>query len=364
MPYDPFYVSDPQDDEAAAKSRKLVSVRRPPVCDIPLAKLEWGNGEISNRKRGRQEHHSQHASAQRGDGSDTRQNHTQNSTDVSAGGQTGQIREVVRVVEKIVHVEPKTIMGVAPLVDDRVRYVVNFILEHVNAPNVEIEAKLGTLIEKSHEVRAIELVPVLCETPIRHESNKDTRFQSDVGGEVFTRLNDRLNKRVEATADLHTGRIHYLRTREMDVYWPGRVRETKVRRTAPDGSEQYETVRVQSKKRLGDLNVLCPNKIADIRYSASREEDCSIPSNSAPQMRRIKDRISYKYEYLSIDITCVEMQEKASTEPSTTFEVEVEIDSATDLYGEVLKYRHQDETSKLFDIAGSLVNTVRLLLEE
>lgn len=360
MSYDPFYVANPQDGDTEAKKRKLISVRRPPLFDVPLSKLEWNNGDLGHRKRGKPEPQL-NASASRGDASETRQNHMQQSTDMSAGGST---REVIRVVEKIVHVEPTTIMGVPPLVDDRVRYVVNFILEHVNSPNVEVEAKLGTLIEKSQDVRAIELVPVLCETPIRSESNKDTRFQSDVGGEVFTRLNTRLNQRVESTAKQEQGRIQYLRTREMDVFWPGRVRETRVRRNAPDGTEQYETIRVQSKKRLGDLNVLCPNKIADIRYSASAEQDCNIPPNSTPQMHRIKDRISYKYEYLSIDITCVEMQDNASREPLITFEVEVEIDPTTDLFGEVLKYRHGDETSKLFDIAGSLVNTVRLLLEE
>lgn len=360
MPYDPFYVANPQDGDVEVKKRKLISVRRPPLFDVPLTKLEWNNGDLGHRKRAKPESHL-NASASRGEASESWQNHMTQSTGKSAGGTT---RDVVRVVEKIVHVEPTTIMGVPPLVDDRVRYVVNFILEHVNSPNVEVEAKLGTLIEKSHGVRAIELVPVLCETPIRSESNKDTRFQSDVGGEVFTRLNSRLNQRVESTSEQEQGRIHYLRTREMDVFWPGRVRETKVRRNAPDGSEQYETIRVQSKKRLGDLNVLCPNKIADIRYSASMEQDCNIPPNSTPQMQRIKDRISYKYEYLSIDITCVEMQNNSSLEPSTTFEVEVEIDPTTDLFGEVLKYRHGDETSKLFDIAGSLVNTVRLLLEE
>lgn len=362
MPYDPFHVPEPQEDEEAAQAFKLISVRKPTICNVPLAKLEWSSGEGSHRKRSRQEHQSQQKPNQAVDGPENRNTQTQNSTDISSVGQSRETS--VRIVEKFIPIEPKTIMGVAPLVDDRVRYVVNFILEHVDSPDVEIEAKLGALIEKSNEVRAIELVPVLCETPIRYESNKDTRFQSDVGGEVFARLNARLNQRVEATAELKTGRVHHLRTREMDVYWPGRIRETKVRKTAPDGTEYYKTIRVQSKKRLGDLNVLCPNKIADIRYSASREEDCSIPPDAAPQMQRIKDRISYKYEYLSIDITCVEMQEQIRNEPSVTFEVEVEIDQATDLFGEVLKYRHQDETSKLFDIAGSLVNTVRLLLEE
>lgn len=350
MPYDPFYVAASPADDAVVKTAKLVSVRRPPICSVPLSKLEWGTPDVSHRKRRIDNQ------PQQGANEAHRANH--------GVPQENDVRQVVRVVEKVVPIEPITIMGIPPLVDDRVRYVVNFILEHVNSPNVEIEAKFGTLMGKSEQLRVINCVPVLCETPLCSESNKDTYFKSDVSADIFSMLNARLNARVEATADQAKSRVQYLRTREMDVYWPGRVRETKVRKQALDGSEHYETVRIQSKKRLGDLNILCPNRYADIRYSASREEDCSIPPDSKPQMRRIKDRISYKFECLSIDITCVEMQGSANADNANTFEVEVEIDPSADLYGEVLKYRRQDEASKLFDIAGSLVNTVRLLLEE
>lgn len=348
MPYDPFHVAASNEDEATTKQAKLVAVRRPPICSIPLTKLEWGAVDGSHRKRHRNEQHQSTNDARR----------------PQQGGITeNQTREVIRIVEKVVVAEPKTVMGVPPLVDDRVRYVVNFILEHVNSANVEIEAKFGTLIEKSSHVRVINCVPVLCETPISYEANKDTYFKSEVGNDIFAMLNSKLNARVEAT-EQSSSRVQYLHTQEMDVYWPGKVRETKVRRNTADGSEHYETIRIQSKKRLGDLNVLCPNKYADIRYSASREQDCSIPPNSKPQRCRIKDRISYKYEYLSIDITCVEMQGEATADNTNSFEVEVEIDPSANLYEEVLKYRRQDEASKLFDIACSLVNTVRLLLEE
>lgn len=339
--YDPFYIG--QDGDPEAQKKKLVSLRRPPIFDAKLYPMQWdaSGGDALSRKRSR-DHHSHR----------------------EGGSQTNNTkREVVRVVEKVVNVEPSTIMGVAPLVDDRVRYVVNFILEHVTSPHVEIEAKLGTLIEKEQNLRAVELVPVLCETPIIPESNKDTRFQSNVGGEVFTSLNARLNKRVEETTNQETGQIRYLRTKEMDVFWPGKIRETRERRRGPDGTEEYHTVRTQQKTRLGDLNVLCPGRIADIRYSASEEKDCAVPENASPVMQRIKDRISYKYEYLSVDMTRVEMQGANSEGSTTTLEVEVEIDTQTDLYGEVIKFRQGDETSKLFDIAASMVNTVRLLLE-
>lgn len=333
--YDPFA---PASDDPAAKalvSNTLTHVRRPHILTVPLTPLEWKPNLDQNRKRSRPP------------------------SDFAPSKKT-IVKEVIKYIEQD---KPSTIMGGPPLVDDRIRYVVNFILGHVNSSNVEIEAKLGLLLEKEKGVRAIELVPVLCETPIRQDSNQDTRFASDVGGEMFRLLNTRLNARIEKTLESGGKSIAYLRTHEEDVYWPGRVRETKQKRKAPDGTEYLETIRVQKKERLGDLNVLCPGRFADVRYSASLEQDCQIPNSGTPQYCRVKDRISYKYEYLSVDITCVEAQSAHGTGTDTSFEVEVEIDPSANLYGEVVKYRKRDETSKLFDIATSLVNTVRILLE-
>lgn len=353
MPYNPFHVST---DQQGSRSSKLISVRRSTIFDVPLQALEWGAPDQHHhtyRKRARSDNVSQYQTSKKS-GADNYK--------PQQSSEQPHIKEKVRIVEK--KVEPVTIMGVAPLVDDRVRYVVEFILSHVDSPNVEVEAKLGILNEREQGVRAVDLVPVLCETPIRSESNKDTRFQSDIGGEMFRRLNTRLNRRIEETEAFEHGRVHYLRTHECDVFWPGRIRETKERRLAEDGTEIYETIRVQSKHRLGDLNVLCPANVADVRYSASAEEDCSVPVNARSDMRRLKDRISYKYEYVSVDITCVETTKMLEPDNSTTtFEVEVEIDRSACLYEEVMKYRQRDETSKLFDIATSMVNTVRLLLD-
>lgn len=263
------------------------------------------------------------------------------------------VREVERVVEKP---EPTTIMGERPLVDDRVRQLIGFILEHVNSANVEVEAKLGVLMEKEKGLRVIEVVPVLCETPIKSESNSDVRFVSDVGQALFCRLNERLNERVEKTSQLSEGSIRYVRTNELDVYYPGRIRAIKALR---DGS--YHFVKAQRKTRLGDLNVICPGRICDIRYSASAEEDCIAP-DANPELEREKERISYKFDCLSVDITSVNMAMR-NGEAERTFEVEVEIDASANLFDEVTKYREEDNSSKLFEIAESFVNTVRLLLE-
>lgn len=326
MIYNPFSTSPPGSKPTPFKSRlQGISVST-------LSPLEW-------------------TGANKRPHSDTRPSHaTQES-----------VRVVEKVVQKVVHAEPTTILGIPPLVDDRVRFVVNFILDHVNSPNVEIEAKLGLLIEREHNVRAVSLVPVMCETPIAPASNKDTRFESNITREIFVALNAKLNKRVEETAGPEKKaheKVVYTRTKEVDVYYPGRVRETCVQNQAGE----YETIRVQRKKRLGDLNVLCPTRSIDIRYSASSEEDASLPEGCESQMRRVKDRISYKYGAIRVDMTCVSMHERG--DETMTYEVEVEVDASAELFEQVEKYRRGDDSSRLFDIATSLVNTVRILMEE
>lgn len=352
MPYNPFATT--ADGNANPNVHKLTTPRWPAVFNVPLTSLEWSTSETVSRKPSRVE-------------SDAEQSRTQHSQTTQLQNGTVATRppkEAKQIIVEKIYAEPMTIMGVPPLADDRVRYVVNFMLEHVNSPNVEVEAKLGALIEKYQTTRAVDLVPVLCETPLKKESNADTRFHSDVSNEVFRILNEELNKRVEATAEQDIGRVQYLRTREIDVFWPDRIRETKIRRVDGAQREHEETVRVQAKRRLSDLNILCPGSVLDVRYSASLEEDAKVPPNAVPLRRRFKDRISYKFEYLSVDITAVEMQEGHHQEVTTTYEVEVEVDQTADLYREVCKYRTGDATSKLFDIAASLVNTVRLLVDE
>ncbi|KAI0566038.1 mRNA triphosphatase Cet1-like protein [Gracilaria domingensis] len=355
MVYDPFAAK--ADNTENAPVRKLVSVRRPKICDAQLSSLDWGAPETRKRTRTEanlpnEQHPIRSAPAP------ARPTQQTKSTDQS------EKRETIRCVEKIVYAEPTTILGVPPVVDDRIRHVVDFILNHVKSDKVEIEVKLGVLFEKQNDVRAINVVPVKCETSISPENNHETRFESNVGESVFYTLNNALNKRVELTERETKNKVQYTRTRHLDVYWPGRIRETKQMRENPDGSESYETIRVQSKTRLGDMNVMCPMNLLDMRYSASLEEDAEVPPNSSPIRQRMKDRISYKYEYLSIDITCVTMESMgAQTEGQRTFEVEVEIDPSANLFQEVTKYLQGDGTSKLFDIATCLVNTVRILQE-
>lgn len=352
MVYDPF--GSTSEDPRQQASQRLVAFRRPPICDVQLTSLEWGSFETRKRVRiePNRENGQSHAPGQ------------PKPPPKSAQAKAEPQPLEPAVVEKIVYAEPTTILGIPPVVDDRIRYIVNFILEHVNSPNVEIEVKLGLLIAKEHNVRATQVVPVTCETAINQQSNQETRFESNVGEQMFFNLNNRLNQRVEQTERETKNKVSFTRSRHLDVYYQGNIREVKEIRKRADGSEYYQTIHVQSKTRLGDLNVLCPIAHLDMRYSASREEPAEIQPNMVPTRQRLKDRISYRYEYLSIDITCVNMETIGGKSGSLrTYEVEIEIDSSARLYEEVKKYQQGDDSSKLFDIATCLVNTVRILLE-
>lgn len=366
MVYDPFH--SPKDPAKAPGIQiRLTSYRQPPIFDVPLTSLEWSTTQ-DTRKRMRSnappKNGHPNLNSNRPEPNNDANSPSNSSAQKPSHPEKETVREVIRYVENVVPTELANIMGVPPLVDDRVRYVVNFMLEYVNSPYVEIEAKLGSLIEHAQSERAVDLLPIMCETPLRPDSNKHTYFKSEVSMDIFSKLNTRLNKRVEVTSNQKEGSVQYLRTNELAIIWPNKIREIREKRPGPNGEDVYETVKIQNKTRLGDLNMLCPNRYADVRYSASSETDSEIPQNAQPVSQRLKDRISYKFEFLSVDITSVERLDYSTKQTTSTCEVEVEIDSSKDLFQEVCKYRNNDNSSRLFDIATSLVNTVRLLLED
>lgn len=270
-----------------------------------------------------------------------------------------------------------TLFGTSVTVDDRVRAVAEFISKNVNSPGVEIEGKLGVLIEKHENRRAVALVPVACETPLLPIANQDVRFQSCVPEAVFAALNTALNGRVTrgsrrssgtaAATDPSTPTVTYARVKGMDVSYASRVRQTLA---PPPGGGPPVVVRTERKVRIGDLNVLCPGWPVDFRFSASLEEPVAEPPPASTiRSRREKDRLSYKAGCLSVDITTVLMTEGSSPNGPETMsqEVEVEVDGAVvDLYAEVQAYREAggrvgEGGERLLEIAAELVATLRAL---
>lgn len=372
MTYDPFASEDDP-----RTSRKLTHARRPRLFSKRLHALEWNPAGISsssapdgrsNRKRPRPSQNERPALANGStrDAADGNE-HASRQRRAAARPASSSSPHVPPVQPPVPTAPPTplTILGEPPLVDDRVRSVAHFMLTHVKNGDVEIEAKLGMVMEKADggRNRASNMMPLSCETLLGPHANGAVRFVSDVDPGVFSHINELLCRRCEL--DPH---VSYNRTCDLDTYWLDSVSNRKVRETHRYNQHtgQFDIlVGIMTKNRESDLNVLCPLAPLDIRYSASTERKmAALPKTVANThaSKRQKDRISFKYEFVQVDLTCVKMEENGGHKE--TREIEVEIADSNALFEHVTRYNNADTTNKVFDIAASLVNTVRALLEE
>jgi hypothetical protein len=140
-------------------------------------------------------------------------------------------------------------------------------------------------------------------------------------------------------------KVTYAHFREVDMFYPGQVRVTL--------DEAGNEKRIIRKKRISDINFHSPQSIIDFRISAStypptfpfriplhssdcvrrvrvraacswtkREEHVERP-HTRPSHERQKERISYRFELFSFDLTKVEKLDRQGT--STTYEMELEL---------------------------------------
>ena len=132
--------------------------------------------------------------------------------------------------------------------------------------NLEIEAKVGRIIDQSTEQRI--QIPVRTETII--EMQRGWRFESHMSDAQHQKINGLLNKAVEQSA----GKITYQRQKEVDLFYTDESgmdpRGKKIRVTKDE--ESWSTKATIMKKRLNDINVYCPNRSLDYRISINVEE--------------------------------------------------------------------------------------------
>ncbi|KAJ2727018.1 mRNA-capping enzyme subunit beta [Coemansia sp. Benny D115] len=219
--------------------------------------------------------------------------------------------------------------------EDIVRVVADFIYTHMkDRTNLEIEGKLGRLVDRKTKQRIA--LPVLSETVLADD--KDLRFESDMTLQQHAMFNKILNQRVDETRrPEHRGsRVEYRHTKEIDHFY--RVDGTRVRVTT--NKESGEIISVITKNRIADLNIYSPRTKLDIRISINEELTMAKPDMETNKaiLERHKDRLSYKQDLWSIDLTQVisPEQEKGPANPyalgppkttpaTTTHELEVEV---------------------------------------
>ncbi|CAG8751109.1 10734_t:CDS:2, partial [Funneliformis caledonium] len=205
---------------------------------------------------------------------------------------------VKRCRSKIPAVLEDSIFGIQP-VNDFVRVVSDFLYYHVGREHIEIEAKLGVLVNKQTRERIN--LPVNCETVIKPDESSWMSFESNMTLEQHRHFNELLNKRfTETKSSTFKGKpIEYKHTYETDRFYivgNGKIRVTSNQKTGEV---------VSSKKiRVANLDIYSPNTKLDYRISVNLERPRGMP-NGSHSFERNKDRLCYTHQIIKVDLTQV-----------------------------------------------------------
>ncbi|KAI8818859.1 CYTH-like domain-containing protein [Chytriomyces cf. hyalinus JEL632] len=242
--------------------------------------------------------------------------------------------------------------------DDITRYVSDWLLRHIskldNSPHIEIEAKLGILLDKRSSQRLF-ISSVETEAVISQNEMRFIRFQSDMTIDQHGNFNRLLNK---AVADLK-GAVKYTHRYEVDTFYPPSRGEADRVRVSVD-KKTDEVIATIQKKRIADLNVYNPSSKLDYRISLNMEVPAEMPySDQDAIYSRDKDRMSYVYQAVQIDLT----QVTDSIKNEKVHELEVELASSETLLREKEKLDNR-QPNQFQEIVGVLLNNVRVLAKE
>ncbi|KAF9109621.1 mRNA-capping enzyme subunit beta [Mortierella sp. AM989] len=244
------------------------------------------------------------------------------------------------------------------VMDDVVHTVGDFLLQYCNLPNVEIEAKLGVILDYNTGQR-LEL-PVKNEVVLSQNSGLRYRFVSDMTLER---------------------QIQYRHTYEVDQFFPGPGGKGKVRVTKDQKTNKVIENGIVRKDRIANLDVLSPRNAFDFRVSVNAEVPVPAPSGTA-QFERNKDRLSYRLNNLKIDLTQVksgntpggsgqahnfnQMRPSNSNQQDLTHELEIEFVHPEELVRErdirINGGGHRPD--RFYEIVGRFVNNIRGLMAQ
>ncbi|KAJ1667113.1 mRNA-capping enzyme subunit beta [Coemansia sp. RSA 1813] len=228
----------------------------------------------------------------------------------------------------------QNVFGARPA-EDIVRVVADFLYTHLkDRSNVEIEGKLGRIVDKNTGQRIA--LPVLSETAL--SDDKATRFESNMTLQQHAAFNRLLNQRVDETrrSEFRGSRIVYSHTKEIDHFY--KIEGMRIRVTTEKDSGRI--ISVITKTKVADLNIYSPRTKLDIRITINEEKTLDKPDTDLikPILERHKDRLSYKQDLWSFDLTQVVSPEQErgpvnpyalgppkTTPAVTTHELEVEV---------------------------------------
>ncbi|CAJ2499634.1 Uu.00g024870.m01.CDS01 [Anthostomella pinea] len=279
------------------------------------------------------------------------------------------------------------------------RSVADFIyLKVMNNPNhdemqtrgvqYEIEAKLGTIIDKATNER-IDLRIHAGECIIGEDAR--IAFRSSMTENQHRGMNEYLNEQVKASFPRHPNAasrvpVHYVHRREVDRFYelPAQMRQrlpacvanllqpnSALKARVSYDQKTGDVIAKIVKARVGDIHIHLPHMLLDCRISINMEWDWEgtadeIEHNQVPNKERFpdrnKDRLSYKHGFYSIDLTQVTQGTQGSQPQmgaNKEHELEVELDSTA-----ILEHGRRignGEPSRYTDLVDGLVDNVRVL---
>jgi len=257
----------------------------------------------------------------------------------------------------------------------------------------EIEAKLGTLIDK-HEGGKLHL-PVLTECVLSNEGEWANRlkFESSMSDIQHKAYNEFLNEMVKQTHPDHPDnrkrinprqRVDYKHRREIDRFFEltpearnamlppavlqpiaARGHSAKVRVTYDQRTNEILAKIV--KVRIADLNIHFPNCPLECRISVNLEmdwhgsveelEQISAGSRKPRAPDRKKDRLSYNHGHYQVDLTQVIVAEHGSQKREHELEIELNPDV---LIEQGIRAR-EGLPNRYADVVDGFINNIRVL---
>mmetsp|Transcript_29622 Transcript_29622/g.72168 ORF Transcript_29622/g.72168 Transcript_29622/m.72168 type:complete len:351 (+) Transcript_29622:118-1170(+) len=178
----------------------------------------------------------------------------------------------------------------------------------VSRPSIELELKLGMLIDKTSfgkvDYKQMGIQEGKNKFIPREKYPTNSRFASEVSANQYGKINQSLNKWFQEHKYFGKGR--YVRTLDFDVIYKDE-KGTQVRVTY-DASGKEPPYAI-TKEPIAPLTLVFGRQDSlDIRISASHENATDMPEDISAWIlnsARTKSRISYIYEFFRIDITQV-----------------------------------------------------------
>ncbi|KAI9491892.1 CYTH-like domain-containing protein [Zychaea mexicana] len=253
---------------------------------------------------------------------------------------------------QVVPAREPTIFNIRP-VDDVALYIADIVGEHCKRQHVEIEAKLGTFVDK-HTGQRINMGAVT-ETVLNGLEHR-VRFEANMPQKQHHHFNKMLNALVTKSQarDYRRERIRYLHTKETDSFYP--VGRDKWRVTTDQQTGQIVPNGIIEKQRVMNINIHVPKQPLDYRISINIEMPRPRPQGR-PSFQRHKDRVSYKHGGIQFDLTQVK---GGDYNDEVRHELELEIMDPLVLAREKSKADRR-EASQYTELVESFINNVRML---